>query len=108
MTTTINDLTIALHQAIQANDAKMVLEALEHGADANSRNGYGIAALKYAMTFGNVDVAKALLDHGAKVKDEDILPELAAYGRGGAEMAKLLLEAGADVNERTPGGCTRP
>ena len=49
---------------------------------------------------------EVLIKHGAKVRDQDVLPEHAAYGRGGAAMTKLLLNAGADVNERTGGGYT--
>lgn len=102
----IDEKTIALHQAIEKKDAQKVRNALKNGADANSRNGYGTSALKYAMAFGDVKVAKALIKHGAKVKGQDILPELAAYGRGGAAMAELLLEAGAEVDERSLGNYT--
>jgi uncharacterized protein len=106
MTPPIDENTIALHKSIEKKDAKKVLEALKNGADANARDGRGTSALKYAMAFGDVETAEILIKHGAKVKDQDILPELAAYGRGGAAMAKLLLEAGADVDERSSGGYT--
>jgi len=84
--------TIALFKSIEKKDPKMLREAIENGADVNARNGYGTAALKYAMVFGVVEIAKILIENGAEVKDRDILPELAAYGRGGAEMAELLLK----------------
>ena len=106
MTPQVNDNTIALFRSIAQKDAKKVLEALGNGADANARDGRGSSALKYAMTFGDVETAKVLIKHGAIVKDQDILPELAAYGRGGAAMAKQMLKAGADVDERTGGGYT--
>lgn len=106
MTPPIDENTIALFQSIAKKDAKKVLEALKNGADANARDGRGTSALKYAMTFGDVETAKILIEHGAKVKNQDILPELAAYGRGGAAMAKQLLKAGADVDEKTGGGYT--
>ncbi|MBI3158959.1 MAG: ankyrin repeat domain-containing protein [Chloroflexi bacterium] len=106
MTPPMDENTIALFKAIETKEPKRVLEALKSGADANARDGWGTAALKYAMAFGDVETAKTLIAHGAKVKDQDILPELAAYGRGGAEMARLLLKAGANVDERTGSGYT--
>ena len=93
---------ISLLQAIKKTDSKLVLEALKNEPDADVTH-----ALRYAMAFStSVETAKILIEHGAKVKDQDVLPELAAYGRGGAAMAKLLLEAGADVDERSSGGYT--
>jgi len=106
MTPALDEHTIQLFDAIKLRNPEKVREAIENGADVNARNYKGDTPLRYAMVFGNVDVARTLIEHGAQVKDKDILPELAAYGRGGAEMAKLLLEAGADVDEATSGGYT--
>jgi len=89
MTPPTDENPISLFQAIKKKDATLVLEALKNGTDANVTS-----ALRYAMTFGDVETAKILIKYGAKVKDQDILPELAAYGRGGAAMAKLLLDPG--------------
>ena len=106
MTPTLDEHTIQLFDSIKLRNSLKVREAIENGADVNARNYKGDTPLRYDMVFGNVDVARTLIEHGAEVKDKDILPELAAYGRGGAEMAKLLLEAGADVDEATSGGYT--
>ena len=106
MTHQMDENTIELFQSIKDKDAKKVLETLRNGADANARDYKGTSALKYAMTFGDVETAEILIKHGAKVKDQDILPEAAAYGRGGAAMAKLLLKEGAEVDERSSGGYT--
>lgn len=107
MTTPLDENTIVLFQAINNKDAQMVLEALKNGADANASDSRGTCALKYLMGFGGVETAEILIKHEAKVRDQDVLPEHAAYGRGGAAMTKLLLNAGADVNVRTRGG-SRP
>lgn len=102
MTASSDKNTISLFQAIEKKDTTLVLEALKNEADANVTS-----ALRYAMEFRNsVETAKILIEHGAEVKGKDILPELAAHGYGGAEMAKLLLKAGADVDERSKGGYT--
>jgi len=106
MTPTLDEHTIQLFDSIKQKNPLKLQDAIDNDADVNARNFKGDRPLRYAMVFGNVDVARILIQHGAEVKDKDILPELAAYGRGGAEMAKLLLEAGADVDEATSGGYT--
>lgn len=102
----MDEKTIALFDAIKAMNSKKVLKAIESGADANAKDWQGRPALKYAMVFGDVKTAQVLIEHGALVKDQDVLPEMAAYGRGGEAMVRLLLAAGAEVDERTSGGYT--
>jgi len=98
--------TLQLFKSIKEKNPLKVRDAIKNGADVNFRNNRGEIPLKYAMVFGIVETAKILIENGAEVKDKDILPELAAWGRGGAEMAELLIEAGADVDEETSGGYT--
>ena len=102
----IDEKSMALFDAIKAKNSKKVLQAIKAGADANAKNWEGTPALKYAMVFGDVKTAQVLIEHGALVKDQDVLPEMAAYGRGGEAMVRLLLDAGAEVDERTSGGYT--
>lgn len=104
--TKLDEATIQLYEAIKKKDPLKVRQAIENGADVNTKNNYGQTWLYYAMAFGNVGVARLLIENGAEVRGHGVLGEFAAYGRGGAEMAKLLLDAGADIEEATSGGYT--
>lgn len=81
---------------------KMLLDA---GADANSPFADGQTALMVIARTTNVDAAKLLLDHGAKVnatenqRNQTALMWAAAQRQ--AEMVKLLVSRGADPNART-------
>jgi uncharacterized protein len=91
-------------------DAARVL--LELGADANRPDAQGLSPLRVAITNGNLDLAKLLLDRGANPDDGALveaaklraLPWVrAAKDRvdevSSLEIAKLLLDAGADVHK---------
>jgi len=103
-----NEKVRELSMAIEERDAEKVLVVLKNGADPNlyGFGGRNCTALKYAIDFGDVEILKVLIEHGAKYDRQDILPDLVALGPDGADKVKLLLEAGADVNEETPGGYT--
>ena len=72
---------------------------LAKGADPNVRNDDGATALMYAVD--DVDKTRMLLDHGAKsnVRSGEGRTALmiAASGRSSYQVAKLLLERGADA-----------
>jgi ankyrin repeat protein len=80
---------------------------LERGADANAANKIGATALIRAAT--NHEKTRLLVDAGAKVRVRTIdlgnTPLiLAARRAGNARTVKLLLECGADANERNNAG----
>jgi ankyrin repeat protein len=114
----------ALHMVAMADESICagILELLlEYGADPNVRDSVGATPLHDAVLSGKINAVKKLLEHGADVNVrttgaivvmEDyagiftestysgVTPlHLAAY-KGYAEIAKILLERGADPNIR--------
>ncbi|HZN35069.1 MAG TPA: ankyrin repeat domain-containing protein, partial [Pirellulaceae bacterium] len=83
-----------------AGDLEKVKLLLARGADLQAKSALGRTALLIAATYpGNPATVKLLLDRGANIKDVDSYGETcltSACKRGDAEMAKLLLAAGAD------------
>jgi ankyrin repeat protein len=86
---------------------------LDHGLDINARNRNGKTALQQACWWGRLDVVKHLMQRGANIHEVDQRKEtlLVEVMQGGtspaipgqhAEIARLLIENGADVN--TKGG----
>ena len=109
--------------AARAGNADAVKVLLSHGADVNARENYkGQTALMWAAAEHHPEVVKVLLDHGAdwKVRSfdrETKLPKLSAassvspFARGGVtaflfaaregdiETARVMLDAGVDINQ---------
>ena len=76
------------------------------GADVNKANALGERALMHAAWRGQAAAAEWLLAHGARIDSEPMhwgaLHYAAFAGHG--EVAKLLLDRGADVNARSTNG----
>ena len=99
----------ALHYA--ANDGKLTLvrKLLEYGADVNASNACWFrSVLSWAANNARIETIKVLLAHGAKPDSLDAL-HAAAWGgsnlgrgneRAYTETLKLLIDAGADINDR--------
>jgi ankyrin repeat protein len=99
----------ALHYA--ANDGKVALvrKLIEYGADVNASNACWFrSVLSWAANNARIETIKMLLAHGARPDSLDALHAAAwggfACGKGKereyAETLKLLVEAGADMNDR--------
>ncbi|HEY7617454.1 MAG TPA: ankyrin repeat domain-containing protein, partial [Terriglobales bacterium] len=82
---------------------------LDHGLDVNARNRNGKTALQLACFWGKLDVVKHLMQRGANLHEVDtakrtLLVEVMSGGTSPAipgqhkEIARLLIENGADVN----------
>jgi ankyrin repeat protein len=92
-----------LLKAVHDGDLKAVRAALSEGADPNAEETYhedtsdrvSITALELAAKSNRVEIAKVLIEHGAKV---DRYPLVAAASQGYLEMVTLLLSKGANVN----------
>ena len=79
---------------------------IERGADADRANAKGQRPLAGVCWKGAVDVARALLDHGADVDagGNGMTPLMLAAMCGHREVVALLLERGADPGARSANG----
>ncbi|KAI9141237.1 hypothetical protein BKA69DRAFT_1028789, partial [Paraphysoderma sedebokerense] len=91
-------------RACSNGDLVKVLQLIKTKKDAFDINGSdddGITGLIYAACFGHTDVAFLLLEHGAKVEQQDKNGWTAlhwATNNNHDETVRLLLEAGADID----------
>jgi ankyrin repeat protein len=122
-TLTTPDGETVLMTASRAGNTDVVKALLEHGADVNAKETYrGQTALMWAAAERHPAIVKLLLDHGADWKIQSVsretkLPKLSAassvtpFARGGltaflfaaregdVETAKVMLDAGVDINQ---------
>lgn len=96
--------------ALLAGDASAVRAALQAGADANTLGADGSPPLVFAATNSNPDFTAALLAAGADVnapnQTNGATALHAAAFLGNAEVARLLLDKGADTHAMTNDGMT--
>lgn len=97
-----NDLGSQLAYAIQDGDLEEVKEHLAAGADPSEFDPDGDTALTVCGQYGNAEMAKVLLDAGAKVDacgtSYASTPLCYAAIKNDIELVKVLLDAGADIN----------
>ena len=91
-----------LHYLAVENHIEAVKALVEKkGADVNTLNDFGGSPISDAAGLGYVDLVKYLLSVGAKLQipqqKESVLH--AAVRSGNAEMVKVILSAGASVND---------
>ncbi len=87
-------------------DVGKIRELIQAGADPNaacSNEGTEFTLLTYAAYYGNLELAKMLLENGADVNFEDaddVTPLFVAVQNGqDAEFIRFLIESGANVND---------
>jgi len=99
-----------LHRVSSGGQLSKVIELLAAGADVNARQAtFQGTPLQYAANQGHDDVARKLLEHGAKVDARDTqgrTPLMWAAKSGFPEVVRVLLDAGADVNAANEAGWT--
>lgn len=95
----------ALYHAARNGNTLMVILLLEHGANAEYQSPEGGGTvLHIAAAQGDVDVAKVLLDHGAKVEPftkrgrTPLSSAIASSRRRNHDMVRLLLQHGASID----------
>jgi ankyrin repeat protein len=97
--------------AISVSYKKEIVEfLLDSGADINLPSKSKRTPLNYAISEGNYDAAKLLLEKGANVNADSYEPPLISAlwqqrrnGTRGGDFVKLLLDNGVDINKRGQG-----
>ena len=95
--------------AAARNDLKQVNALLKRGVSPNARaDEWGDNALMYAVSHGNFEMARALLDAGADpdLKGQGFTPLGMAALKGYARIVLALLKSGADVDRKSSDGNT--
>ena len=97
-----------LHQACIADDIRMVRFLLAQGAELNMRNCYKTTPLMYAVKYGSLKLVSCLLSHKPALHPRSFVIGTSALHWAifhnlqphRLQTVELLLEAGADVNQR--------
>lgn len=103
----VDELTPALHKAIQSGDAIQMRRLLEEGANPNGRDSQGTPALMNAVLYAGTIHMRLLLEHGADPNARNPMDATAlVWAAGDAAKASLLVERGAAVNVQSKLGRT--
>lgn len=107
------DLMRDLHLAVRLGHEPIVSLLLRHGAEADALDSIGRSPLHLACIHGHPAIATTLLEHGAdisiKFTDESMYEHFAlsfAARMGHAEVLRVLIRYGADVNKAGSRGLT--
>jgi hypothetical protein len=93
----------SLASAVAKGDAVTVQKYLARGDDPNARDGDGVVPLLAAAAVDRLDLAKLLVEKGAKLdarsfSDSGPTPLAAAAANGNLDVARFLVEKGAQVD----------
>lgn len=95
----------AIIYAIRVNSPRVYMALAQNPkVDVNVENRYGETPLMYAAIIGNLDLAKALVQRGAKVNRLGWSPLHYAASKGNTDMVEYLLMQGALPNSPADDG----
>ena len=97
----------ALHITVQRRDRPWMAEMIRRGADVNARDRSGVTPLVLATNLGFVEGVELLVEYKARVDDSNDAgetPLISAVHRRHAELARILLKAGADPDRKDNSG----
>ena len=89
-----------------AGNARTTAYFAARARDIDARDDEGRTALMLAAAHGDQEKAKALLGHGASAKHADLNGDTALHAARTAEVAQVLLNAGADIETCASDGAT--
>ncbi|MDQ7821985.1 MAG: ankyrin repeat domain-containing protein [Candidatus Eremiobacteraeota bacterium] len=84
--------------AVDRGNIEIAEFLIKHGADDLSPGKKPHLPLRYAVSKGDFAMTALLLENGANVNDRPLPPLYIALKNGHSEIAALLIEKGADVN----------
>ncbi len=93
----------ALQWAVHKGDTRIVQKLLAQGAEATSKDSYGVSPLFFAVCGGSSDLTGFLLDP-IKKRPKPTKPPKDEY----RILIQMLVERGADVNEKFVGSSYKP
>ena len=98
---------LTLLEAVRANNVERVRVLLADGADPNTKDANDASTLMYAALYSGPGILNLLIAGGAdlKLQDQNGLTAL-GWAAHSKESAKVLLDAGADVNAKSKLGGT--
>jgi serine/threonine-protein phosphatase 6 regulatory ankyrin repeat subunit B len=99
----------ALQCAIYSSHLHIAYILIHHGANLDTQNKDGCAALHYACVIGNVEAVQTLLDHGATIdlqRKDGATPLFEAVSFDYTEIIQLLVEHGANLHYQDEDGWT--
>lgn len=102
---------MSILEAVIDEDINALKEALPSGNIDEQDAESGFTGLHYCAQYGNVEMAKILIDNGASVKIKDnygntALFKAVYFSQGRIEIIKMLLEEGANPDEENDFGMT--
>jgi len=84
--------------SVYSGQPQVVTWLIEQGADVNAMDGFGGTALMEASRRGHAECVRVLIDAGADVRAENQVMMQAIHEAANAEVAGLLVEAGAEID----------
>lgn len=95
----VEDFGKALRDAAEAGNLELLNKLIAVGTDLNSQRWFGGTAVHAAAAYNHPECLKALIDAGANVNYIDTNLGTPLHCAASAEIATMLIAAGADVNK---------